>query len=99
MKPFSNAYDAIKKLFRKMFGKKDEEQLETTEEELAEALSNVEEDIIRIKGYVQSKEGTMYFNYVLNEYNIFLGSKREGSLVSIIGTAIDEDYFRELFHD
>ena len=37
MKPFSNAYDAIKKLFRKMFGKKDEEQLETTEEELAEA--------------------------------------------------------------
>ncbi|MBP3808059.1 MAG: hypothetical protein ILA13_06590 [Eubacterium sp.] len=38
MKPFSNAYDAIKKLFKKMFGKKDvDEQLETTEEGLAEA--------------------------------------------------------------
>lgn len=70
-----------------------------TKEELEEIFKQIPEDIIRIKGYVQSEEGTMYFNYVLNEYNIFLGSKREGSLVSIIGTSIDEDRFRELFHD
>ena len=70
-----------------------------TRSELEEIFTKIPEDIIRIKGYVRSDEGTMYFNYVLNEYNIFTGSEREGSLVSIIGTLINEDYFRELFHD
>lgn len=45
MKPFSNAYDAIKKLFKKMFGKKDvDEQLENTEEGLAEAAEKEAEE-------------------------------------------------------
>ena len=70
-----------------------------TRKELEEIFTKIPEDIIRIKGYVHSDEGTMYFNYVLNEYNIFTGSEREGSLVSVIGTSIDEEYFRELFHD
>ena len=71
---------------------------EFTKAELEEILSNVDEDIIRIKGYVNSKEGTLYLNYVLNEYNIYLGEKREDTLVSIIGTNIDRNKYKEVFH-
>ena len=69
-----------------------------TKEELEKILSNVDEDIIRIKGYVNSKDGTLYLNYVLNEYNIYLGEKREDTLVSIIGTSIDKNKYMELFN-
>ncbi len=69
-----------------------------TKEELESILSNVDEDIIRIKGYVNSNEGTLYLNYVLNEYHIYLGDKREDSLVSIIGTKIDRNKYKEVFH-
>ena len=49
MKPFSNAYDAIKKLFKKKFGKKDiDEQLETTEEGLAEAAEKEAEETAEV---------------------------------------------------
>ena len=68
-----------------------------TKEELEKILSNVDEDIIRIKGYVNSKEGTLYLNYVLNEYHIYLGEKRDDTLVSIIGTSIDKNKYKELF--
>ena len=67
--------------------------------ELETILEQIPEDIIRIKGYVLSEEGTLYFNYVLNESHLFLGSPREEALVSIIGTEIDHDLFKELFHD
>ena len=70
-----------------------------TKEELANILSNIPEDIIRIKGYVLADDTTLYFNYVLNEFNIFEGANRQESLVSIIGTSIDETYFKELFND
>ena len=69
-----------------------------TKEELESILSNVDEDIIRIKGYVNSNEGTLYLNYVLNEYHIYLGEKREDSLVSVIGTKIDRNKYKEVFH-
>ena len=69
-----------------------------TKEELESILSDVDEDIIRIKGYVNSNEGTLYLNYVLNEYHIYLGEKREDSLVSIIGTKIDRNKYKEVFH-
>ena len=69
-----------------------------TKEELEKALTNVPEDIIRIKGYVNSNEGTLYFNYILNEYNIYLGNKKDLALVSVIGTNIDSDHFKEVFH-
>lgn len=68
-------------------------------EELEEILTKIPEDIIRIKGYVYGKERMLYFNYVLNECNVFEGEMREKALVSVIGTAIDEAFFRELFHD
>ncbi len=70
-----------------------------TKEELEEIFTKIPEDIIRIKGYVLGEEETYYFNYVLNEYHIFTGEEREKALVSIIGTEIDHDYFKELFHD
>ena len=70
-----------------------------TEEELSKIFEQIPEDIIRIKGYVHGEEDTLYFNYVLNEYNIFTGSNREEALVSIIGTVIDKELFKELFHD
>ena len=68
------------------------------ETELARALSNVDPDIIRIKGYVHGENGTLYFNYVLNEYHIYYGEEREDSLVSVIGTVIDEEKMKEVFH-
>ena len=69
-------------------------------EELSSILEKIPEDIIRVKGYVFSDhDQSLYFNYVLNEYNIFEGEKKDKALVSIIGTQIDEDYFKELFHD
>ena len=69
-------------------------------EELAEILYKIPEDIIRVKGYVLGQnDTTIYFNYVLNEFNIFEGSKKDKALVSIIGTEIDEALFKELFHD
>ncbi len=70
-----------------------------TKEELEEIFTKIPEGIIRIKGYVLGEEETYYFNYVLNEYHIFTGEEREKALVSIIGTEIDHDYFKELFHD
>ena len=69
-----------------------------TKEELEKALSDVDEDIIRIKGYVNGAEGTLYFNYVLNEYHVFYGEKREDTLVSVIGTTIDREKMKEVFH-
>ncbi|MBR0474236.1 MAG: GTP-binding protein, partial [Erysipelotrichaceae bacterium] len=69
-----------------------------TEDELAKALTDVDGDIIRIKGYVNGEKGTLYFNYVLNEYHIYYGEKKEDTLVSVIGTAIDEEKMTEVFH-
>ena len=68
--------------------------------ELEEKFKNIPEDIIRIKGYVFGENNTMlYFNYVLNEYHVFEGTNKEEALVSIIGTSIDEDYFKGLFNE
>ena len=69
-----------------------------TEEELQDILARIPEDIIRVKGYVNGEKGTLYFNYVLNEYNIYYYDTREDTLVSIIGTAINEERMKEVFH-
>ena len=69
-----------------------------TKEELEKILSDIPEDIIRIKGYVLGNDETLYFNYVLNEYNIFAGPAKDKALVSVIGTVIDHDMFKELFN-
>ena len=53
-KPFSNAYDAIKKLFRKMFGKKDSDELQ--EEGLEEGTGEVTEEGSEEGGEEQAEE-------------------------------------------
>ena len=70
-----------------------------TKQELEKIFSKIPEDIIRIKGYVKGENTTLYFNYVLNEFHIFEGSIRENALVSIIGTEIDSEFFKELFNE
>ena len=69
-----------------------------SKQELEKILSNIPEDIIRVKGYVLSENETLYFNYVLNEFDIFKGANKSESLVSIIGTNIDKNFFKEVFH-
>ncbi|MGN1406031.1 MAG: CobW family GTP-binding protein [Erysipelotrichaceae bacterium] len=68
-------------------------------EELENILSKMDEDVIRVKGYVKGKEGTLYLNYVLNEYHVFYGENKEQSLVVAIGSKLDEKKIREAFHD
>ena len=70
-----------------------------TKQELEDILSGIPEDIIRIKGYVHGDNTTLYFNYVLNEYNVYEGPIRTDALVSIIGTQIDHEYFKEMFNE
>lgn len=70
-----------------------------TKEQLGEIFKHIPEDIIRIKGYVLGENETLYFNYVLNEYNVFKGTNRDEALVSIIGTEIDESLFKGLFNE
>ena len=70
-----------------------------TKEELQDILSKIPEDIIRAKGYVFGNNETLYFNYVLNESNVFVGEDRDDSLIVVIGTQIDEAYFKGLFYE
>ncbi len=69
-----------------------------TEKELEDILSKMDEDIIRVKGYVKGEEGTIYFNYILNEYHIYKGEKRDGALIVVIGTKLDKEVLKEAFH-
>ena len=69
-----------------------------TEEELGRIFETMEPDIIRVKGYVNGENGTLYFNYVLNEYHIFKGEDRKDTLVSVIGTEINSERLNEVFH-
>ena len=70
-----------------------------SKEEIENILSAVPEDIIRVKGYVNGNEGTLYFNYVLNEYHVYYGDKRDDSLVVVIGTNLDRKAIKEIFHE
>ena len=67
-------------------------------EELEKALSQLDEDIIRAKGYVFGKEGTLYFNYVLNECEVYYGEKRADSLVVVIASNLNSAEIKEKFH-
>ena len=58
----------------------------------------MDESIIRVKGYVNSDEGTLYVNYVLNEYNIFKGEERDDTLIVVIGSKLDKEHLKEVFH-
>ena len=69
-----------------------------SKEELEKILSNVDTDIIRVKGYVNSEKGSYFFNYVLNEFSIIEKERKEPSIVCIIGTSINKEKFKDLFH-
>ena len=71
---------------------------EFSKDELEKVLSNVDSDIIRIKGYVNSNNGSLFFNYVLNEYSIYEAPRKDTSVVCIIGTDIDLDKYKKAFH-
>lgn len=66
--------------------------------ELETILSNIDQDIIRIKGYVNSEKGSYFFNYVLNEFSIYEKERKEPSIVCIIGTDINVEKYKDLFH-
>lgn len=67
-------------------------------EEMENILSKMPEDIIRVKGFVNGKEGTLYFNYVLNEHHVYYGNKRDDTLVVVIGTNLNKEELKEAFH-
>ncbi len=69
-----------------------------SKEEMEVILSDMDPDIIRVKGFVHGEEGTLYFNYVLNEYHVYYGTKRDDALVSVIGTVLDHKKLKEVFH-
>lgn len=69
------------------------------EDELKDILAKMPEDIIRVKGYVNGEKGTLYFNYVLNEFHTYYGDKRDDTLIVVIGTNLDKKALRETFHE
>ena len=68
-----------------------------TIDEVKEMMHQLDDSIIRCKGYVLSDEGTIYFNYVLDEETIFLGNKQEEGLIVLIGTELDSNKWTEVF--
>ncbi len=68
-----------------------------TKSEMEDILKDVDSDIIRIKGYVKGEEGTLYLNYVLNEYHVYYGEAREDAVVSVIGTVLDKEKLNAIF--
>ena len=68
-----------------------------TKEELEEVFKDLDESILRIKGYVKGVNTTWYFNYILNEYHIFEGEHQDEALIVVIGTKLDEEKIKELF--
>lgn len=72
-----------------------------TKEEVESALSQLDENIIRCKGYVRSETGSYLFNYVLNEANIMESGNREKGLVVVIGTELPMEALKKVFdrHD
>ena len=69
------------------------------EDEIKDILAKMPEDIIRVKGYVNGEKGTLYFNYVLNEFHTYYGDKRDDTLIVVIGTNLDKKTLRETFHE
>jgi len=70
---------------------------EYSQNELEEMMSQLDDSVIRCKGYVNSGDKSLYFNYVLNEININEGSKRDDGLIVIIGTELDEEKWKKVF--
>ncbi len=65
-------------------------------EELEAIFNDLDESVLRVKGYVKGESTMWYFNYILNEYHIYEGEIKDEALVVVIGTKLDEK-LKELF--
>ncbi|MBR3168584.1 MAG: GTP-binding protein [Erysipelotrichaceae bacterium] len=68
-----------------------------TRSELEQALAQLDDSVLRAKGYVLSEEGTLYFNCLLHETNIFVGKPQQEGLIVVIGTELDEEHWEKVF--
>ena len=73
-----------------------------TEEEIAGALRALDSlsygQVVRAKGYVPAEGGWIYFDYVPGEHEIRRGGAAVTGRVCVIGSHLDEDGLKELFH-
>lgn len=67
-------------------------------EDIALALSELDEHIIRAKGIVPSTDGSwLFFDYVPGDADIRIGSPAYTGLITVIGNQVDVDRIKEIF--
>ena len=67
-------------------------------EDIALALSELDEHIIRAKGIVPSTDGSwLFFDYVPGDADIRIGSPAYTGLITVIGDKVDVDRIKEIF--
>ena len=67
-------------------------------EDIALALSELDEHIIRAKGIVPSHDGSwLFFDYVPGDADIRIGSPAYTGLITVIGDQVDVDRIKEIF--
>jgi len=67
-------------------------------EDIALALSELDEHIIRAKGIVPSTDGSwLFFDYVPGDADIRIGSPAYTGLITVIGEQVDVDRIKEIF--
>ena len=67
-------------------------------EDIALALSELDEHIIRAKGIVPSTDGCwLFFDYVPGDADIRIGSPAYTGLITVIGDQVDVDRIKEIF--
>ena len=67
-------------------------------EDIALALSELDEHIIRAKGIVPSTDGSwLFFDYVPGDADIRVGSPAYTGLITVIGDQVDVDRIKEIF--
>lgn len=65
--------------------------------ELENIFKDVDESVLRIKGYVKGDNTMWYFNYILNEFHVFEGPVKQEALVVVIGSELDKTMIEERF--
>lgn len=67
-------------------------------EDIALALSELDEHIIRAKGIVPSTDGSwLFFDYVPGDADIRIGSPAYTGLITVIGDQVDVNHIKEIF--
>ncbi len=68
-----------------------------TKEELHAILEQLDDNILRAKGIVNSENGWLFFDYVSHDIDIRDGQPNYTGLISVIGSHIDKQQIKELF--